>query len=163
MSVYEGREQQVLRLRRAGNADCDALKAMIFGVLMEYGLPPDPAATDHDLDDIEGHYHRHGGLFDVLVGPEGELLGSVGLAPLAGNTGELRKMYLAAHARGWGWGQRLLRHALAGARERGYRRVVLETASVLHEAIALYEREGFRPYHPAHLAPRCDQAWYLDL
>jgi hypothetical protein len=38
-----------------------------------------------------------------------------------------------------------------------------ETASVLREAVALYERYGFRRYEPGHLAARCDAAYYLDL
>ena len=46
------------RLRPATNADSAAVKAMIFGVLIEYGLKPDPACTDADLDDLEGNYAK---------------------------------------------------------------------------------------------------------
>ena len=73
------------------------------------------------------------------------------------------KMYLAPEARGCGWGRRLLEHALARAAELGFRRVVLETASVLQAAIALYERDGFQRYTSSHLAARCDAAYFLDL
>jgi len=72
-------------------------------------------------------------------------------------------MYLEPAARGQGWGRRLLEHAITKARALGFQRVILETASVLHAAIALYERRGFRRYHPEHLAARCDAAYYLDL
>jgi putative acetyltransferase len=72
-------------------------------------------------------------------------------------------MYLARPARGRGCGRRLLEHALARAAALGFTRVVLETASVLREAVALYERSGFRPYVSEHLAARCDTAYYLDL
>ena len=40
---------------------------------------------------------------------------------------------------------------------------MLETASVLRAAVALYERYGFQRYTPSHLASRCDAAYYLDL
>jgi hypothetical protein len=45
----------------------------------------------------------------------------------------------------------------------GIARVVLETATVLKEAIALYRSVGFRPTTRAELATRCDQAWELRL
>ena len=72
-------------------------------------------------------------------------------------------MYLAPSARGQGFGRRLLEHALARAADLGFSRVVLETASVLREAVALYERYGFQRYTTEHLASRCDTAYYLDL
>ena len=54
-------------------------------------------------------------------------------------------------------------YSLKRAKELGFSRVTLETASVLKEAIALYQSYGFRSYAPDHLAGRCDQAHYLDL
>jgi putative acetyltransferase len=150
-------------LRPATNADAPAVRELVFGVLREYGLKPDPAETDADLEDIEASYLARGGSFHVLEAADGTLIGSVGLYPLADGTCELRKMYLARAARGHGLGKRLLDHALRTARARGYRRVVLETALVLKEAIALYQRYGFRPYQAAHRSSRCDQTFELDL
>jgi putative acetyltransferase len=72
-------------------------------------------------------------------------------------------MYLRKEARGQGVGGRLLRRALAYARARGARRMELETASVLKEAIALYAGAGFRPIQRPVLASRCDQIFALDL
>jgi len=57
----------------------------------------------------------------------------------------------------------LLEDALAKARQLGFARITLETASVLKEAIRLYESYGFKPYTPDHLSRRCDQAYVLDL
>ena len=91
------------------------------------------------------------------------VVGSVGLYPIDRPTCELRKMYLHSAFRGKGLGRHLLDHALKRAKELGFSRVTLETASVLKEAIALYQSYGFRPYAPDHLAGRCDQAHFLDL
>jgi putative acetyltransferase len=102
-------------------------------------------------------------MFDVLVDEAGHVVGSVGLFALSPSVCELRKMYLAAPARGLGFGRQMLEHALSRAQELGFARMVLETASVLHEAVALYERYGFRRYTPEHLAVRCDAAYFLDL
>jgi putative acetyltransferase len=152
-----------LVLRSATNKDRAAVERLVFGVLAEYGLKPNPDSTDSDLADIERSYCAPGGFFDVLVDDSGRIVGSVGLYPLSSSVCELRKMYLDRSARGLGHGRRLLEHALTRARELGYSRIVLETASVLREAIALYERRGFRRYTPDHLAQRCDAAYYLDL
>ena len=102
-------------------------------------------------------------MFDVLLDPSGAIVGTVGLCPMGHATAELRKMYLLGSCRGQGLGRRMLEHALERAKALGFRKVTLETASVLKEAIALYERHGFTPYTPSHLAQRCDQAYYLDL
>lgn len=149
------------RLRGATRADATALRELVFGVLREYGLEPDPAGTDADLDDVEVSYR--GGIFDVVEDSSGRLVGSVGLHPIDAATCELRKMYLAREVRGRGLGRNLLEHALARARALGFRRVVLETATVLSEAIALYRRYGFERYVPAQLSKRCNEAYALDL
>ena len=150
-------------LRSATNADSHAIKELVFAVLREYQLQPDPDGTDADLNDIETSYLRSGGCFDVLVDVPGAIVGSVGLYPIDSVTCELRKMYLSQQVRGQGQGRRLLEHALERAKEIGFRRIVLETASVLKEAIALYRRYGFRPYQATHLSQRCDGAYVLDL
>ena len=152
-----------LTLRPATNRDRQAIEALVFGVLAEYGLKPDPGATDADLQDIEVSYIARGGMFDVLADDAGQVVGSVGLMPISPSVCELRKMYLAPPVRSHGFGRRLLEHALRRARELGFDRVVLETACVLRKVIALYERYGFRRYTPEHLAARCDAAYLLDL
>jgi putative acetyltransferase len=150
-------------IRSATNGDSDAVKELVFAVLREYQLQPDPDGIDADLNDIETSYLRSGRRFAVLVDSHGVIVGSVGLYPIDSATCELRKMYLSYQVRGQGQGKRLLEYALTQAKEIGFRRVVLETASVLKEAIALYQRYGFRPYEAPHLSQRCDGAYALDL
>ncbi|MEY3911747.1 MAG: 2-amino-4-hydroxy-6-hydroxymethyldihydropteridine diphosphokinase [Verrucomicrobiota bacterium] len=152
-----------LLLRSAVPADRHAIEALVFSVLADYGLRGDPEGTDRDLADLDGVYLKSGGTFDVLIDEAGEVVGSVGLSRISATTCELRKMYLAGSARGQGEGRRLLLHALARAKQLGFRRVELETASVLREALALYVAHGFKPFIPAHLSPRCDCAYSLEL
>ena len=128
-------------LRPATNDDRDAIERLVFTALAEHGLKPDPSGTDADLHDMQASYFADGGAFDLLVDASGQVVGSVGLCRVFDSTCELRKMSLAPEVRGCGWGRRLLEHALARASELGFRRVVLETASV-RTAIALYERYG---------------------
>jgi GNAT superfamily N-acetyltransferase len=147
-------------IRPAERADSAAVRALVTAVLGEYGLPPDPLGTDADLDDIALHY-RDGHFWVVDDG--GAVVGSCALYPVGDGVVELRKMYLAPSVRGHGWGRRLLEQALAAARADGYVRIQLETATVLKEAIGLYQRYGFERVERAPESCRCDQLWELGL
>jgi putative acetyltransferase len=151
------------RLRRASNKDREEVTRLVYGVLKEYDLEPEPGATDADLEDIEQSYFARGGTFLVLEDQDGSIIGAYGLYPLENQTCELRKMYLSSSHRGKGLGKLLLDDALSRARQLGFRKMVLETASVLKEAIALYKSYGFAEYEADHLSSRCDQAYLLEL
>lgn len=150
-------------IRDAANRDRERVAALIFNILAEFGLQPDPESTDADLNGIEGNYIHSGGLFELIEDKKGNLLGTVGLYPLDKVTCELRKMYFVPQARGIGLGRYVLERAVSRAREFGFKAVVLETAGVLKEAIRLYTRFGFVPMQSGHLSARCDRAYILKL
>ena len=151
------------KLRLANNTDRENITRLVFDVLKEYDLKPDPSSTDKDLKDIESSYFKRGGTFLVLEAKDGSIVGAYGLYPMEEQTCELRKMYLQKAYRGKGLGKFLMEDALARARRLGFKKMVLETASVLKEAIALYKSYGFEEYTPGHLSSRCDQAYSLVL
>lgn len=149
--------------RSASNADCERVQDLVFGVLREYGLAPDPDGTDRDITDIETHYLKRGGVFEILEDAEGNLLGTCGLYPLDGDTIELRKMYFEKKLRGRGYGKKLLERMIETARALGFKQIHLETHSALKEAIALYKKYGFKPTEEEKVTPRCDQTYFLEL
>ena len=151
------------RIRAATNADVPRIKEVVFAALEEYGLHPDPGGTDRDLDDVEVNYLARGGLFEVVVDDDGQVVGSAGLYPLSDGRVELRKMYLAPSARRRGLGKQLLERMIGGACRLGYQEIVLQTNAVLKEAVALYRRYEFTPTELQRLSPRCDQAYGLRL
>jgi len=64
---------------------------------------------------------------------------------------ELKRMFVAPEQRGAGIGRAIVAALEAWAKELGYRAMVLETGTLQHEAIALYERAGYQrtePYGP---------------
>ncbi len=150
-------------IRRATNADIAAVRQVIFTALEEYGLCPDPAGTDADLADLENCYFARGGDFEVVELPDGRIVGSAGLMRLSDQRAELRKMYLAKEYRGRGIGRTLLGRMLAAARRLGYREIVLQTNTVLIEAVQLYRSAGFTPVEIERMSPRCDHAYLLRL
>ena len=155
-------EESGISVRLATNEDAGQIRELVFGILAEYNLKPDPEGIDADLYDIESSYFGNGGVFEVLVDGAGSIIGSVGLFRIDEKTVELRKMYLDKAFRGAGLGKITLKRMIATATGLGYKKMVLETASPLVEAIGLYKSFGFRPAEAAH-APRCDRAFFYDL
>lgn len=150
-------------IRSATNADGENIKKLVFGILHEFGLTPEPDGTDTDLNDIENEYIRRGGLFEILEDENGNLLGTVGLFPLDNETVELRKMYFDKSLRGRGFGKKMLERMIERAREMKFKRIYLETASILKSAVGLYEKYGFAPTTEGIHSERCDAAYFLNL
>ena len=80
----------------------------------------------------------------------GDVLGVAALKHLDHRHAELKSMHTAQQARGRGIGGILVDHVIAVARERGYRRVSLETGSgpAFAAARRLYLRMSFTPCGP---------------
>ena len=137
----------MLSFRPIRPEDDAAVASIIRAVMPEFGADgPGFAIHDPEVSSMSAAYSRPGAAYFV-VEKEGVVVGGAGIAPLDGGDGqtaELRKMYFLPQARGHGMGERLLRHALAIARELGYARVYLETLTGMDAAQRLYERLGFR-------------------
>ncbi|WP_155058064.1 GNAT family N-acetyltransferase [Streptomyces blattellae] len=58
---------------------------------------------------------------------------------------EIKRMFVVPEARGRGLARRILRALEDSARAAGRVRMVLETGTPLHEAMALYAANGYRP------------------
>jgi putative acetyltransferase len=150
------------RLRPATNRDAAEIWNVISAILSSFGIVADQKTTDRDLTDIEDHYWDRGGVFFVLLDGQ-TVIGTVALRRESDRVCELCRMYLAADHRGLGLGRRLFDHAMAEARNRGFREIYLKTASVLTTAIALYESAGFRPVSDSKAEGNCDRVMRMEL
>jgi putative acetyltransferase len=151
------------QIRPATNEDVAAVKDVFFLTLEEFGLPASRETTGTDLNDLETNYFKSGGTFEVVVSPDGRIVGSVGLRLLGDRRAELCKLYLRPEVRGIGLGSFLLRRTIQRARELGCEEVRLLTHSVLRDAARLYQRQGFTAVQPEHPSTRCDRAYSLRL
>ncbi len=133
--------------------------AIIRSVLAEYGLGWEPEGADRDVLHVETYYQAIGGEFWVIE-QQGKLVGTGAYYPIARgeNAVEIRKMYLLPTARGQGLGRFLLQSLETAAAARGYEQAWIETASVLAEAVTLYERSGYQPATGVETA-RCDRVY----
>lgn len=132
---------------------------LIAAVLAEYGLQSEPDRTDWDVWNVEDAYQKTGGQFWV-VEQAGKLTGTAAFYPIerGKNAVEIRKMYLLPAARGKGLGRFLLQELERTITEQGYEQIWIETASVLREAVKLYEASGYIPSTGVETA-RCDRVY----
>ncbi len=56
---------------------------------------------------------------------------------------EVKRVFLKKEYRGRGLSKELMKHLEARAKDRGYRKLVLETGAVLKEAMSLYQKLGY--------------------
>lgn len=148
--------------------DRAAAAAVIRQVLEEYGLPWEPDLADRDVIAVEECYLQRGGEFWVVERQSAgttSLVGTGAYYPLPRDRGkavEIRKMYLLPIARGRGLGCYLLARLEAAIAARGFAEIAVETASILTEAVRLYERNGYEPSPEVETA-RCDRAYIKRL
>jgi putative acetyltransferase len=105
---------------------------------------------DAELAGLPGDYAPPHGLL-LIARVDDAVAGCVAAHRWDGGDCEMKRLYVRDAFRGTGCGGALVRRVLAWARERGYRRVVLDTLPSMASAQRMYERLGFReiePYRP---------------
>ncbi|NES92019.1 MULTISPECIES: GNAT family N-acetyltransferase [Okeania] len=117
---------------------------IISSVLAEYGLNWEPKDADRDVLQVEKFYQNVGGEFWVIEKQE-KILGTAAYYTISrGNkAAEIRKMYLLPEVRNQGLGKFLLKELENKIIECKFQEIWIETATVLQEAVKLYESSGY--------------------
>lgn len=102
-----------------------------FGRTFDPGPEPDPDA-----------YAPPRGIF-LLALQRDEVLGCAGLRPDGPQGAEVKRLWVAPHARGRGLSHRLMLAVEQAAQDLGVTRLRLDTSRHLPEAFALYSRHGW--------------------
>lgn len=151
------------RIRRWQPEDRDEVGYIVATVLAEYGLGWEPQGSDRDALEVETSYWQPGGEFWVVE--DGiTLVGTAGYYPVSrgDRAVEIRKMYLLPSARGQGLGRYLLEQLEMAIQNQGFRQIWVETASILKEAVRLYEANGYQPATGVETA-RCDRIYQKQI
>lgn len=149
-------------LRRVDPADADAIRAVAAYVAeldrrFPGGFRPG-AALAKDAESLR----PPGGMF-VLARVDGQVVACGGVQRLDDDTGEIKRMWVADGRRGAGLGRLMLARLEAETRRLGYRRVRLDTNGTLSEAIAMYERSGYRSVERYNDNPYAQRWFEKDL
>jgi putative acetyltransferase len=137
----------------------ESASEIIHSVLSEYGLGWEPNGADQDVLQVEEYYLATGGEFWVIE-QENKLVGTGAYYPISRgkNAVEIRKMYLLQSVRGKGLGKYLLQQLEETITLRGFEEIWIETASVLVEAVKLYESCGYQAATGVETS-RCDRVY----
>jgi N-acetylglutamate synthase-like GNAT family acetyltransferase len=138
--------------RPYAKSDEDAVIAHILAIQQGEFAVPVTAAEQPDLRAVAEVYQSGTGGFWVAES-EGRIVGTIGLIGFGKDQGALRKMFVAAEARGreMGVAARLLDILVEHARGKGIAGITLGTVAKLHAAIRFYEKNGFVLVAPEEL------------
>ncbi|MEM9926277.1 MAG: GNAT family N-acetyltransferase [Cyanobacteria bacterium P01_D01_bin.50] len=150
-------------IRQWKPSDRHKAASVIHSVLSEYGLDWEPDGADKDVLEVKDYYLDKGGEFWIIE-YQGEIFGTGAYYPIerGENAVEIRKMYLLPKARGLGLGKYLLQQLEAAISCRSFKQIWIETASVLSEAVKLYETNGYKPATGVE-TERCDRVYFKEL
>ncbi|MFW6358099.1 MAG: GNAT family N-acetyltransferase [Chroococcales cyanobacterium] len=154
---------QEFLIRDWESCDRHAAANVIRDVLIEYGLPWQPDEADQDVIEVEKFYLNSGGEFWVIE-QQGNIIGTGAYYPVkrGNNAVEIRKMYLLPSVRGKGLGKYLLKELEKAIEANGFQEIWIETASLLKEAVQLYESSGYQPETGIE-TKRCDRIYCKKL
>lgn len=150
-----------LTIRKAIVGDEEKVLKLVQEVLNLYGLNLNPDYEDLDITNIPKYYTKNNGDFEVIE-YKGEIIGSYGIYKIDDETCELRKMYLKREFQGLGLGNIMLENSMRLAINLNYKKIILQTNSVLYKAIKLYKKYGFEEFEE-EVCERCDLAMVREI
>ena len=124
--------------------DSDAARALIEE-LEAYLIPLSPAESRHGYS-IEKLLDEQVPFF--IIRDNGTPVGCGGVKLFGNDYAEIKRMYIRPQFRGLSFAKLMLNHLAEYARNHGVALLRLETGIAQREAIALYERSGFRSIPP---------------
>ena len=134
-------------IREIQQEDNSKIEKIIKDVFHEFNLPlTGTTYVDAETTMVFETFNRSKAVYYVIE-IDGEVLGGGGIIQLQDykeDVCELQKMYFDPKIRGKGLGKLLLEKIIDEAKDLGYRKCYLESASALTKAISMYEKNGFK-------------------
>jgi len=136
-----------IKIREIQPKDNAQIEAVIRGCFHEFKIPL--VGTAYEDDETPNMYESYQNSNDVyfVIDTDGEILGGGGVKPLKNfedkDVCEIQKMYFSPKIRGKGYGKLLFEKCIEVAKELGYKKAYVESASQLKAAIHIYKSYGF--------------------
>ncbi|HKB45314.1 MAG TPA: GNAT family N-acetyltransferase [Chitinophagaceae bacterium] len=133
-------------IRTIQPGDNTTLAKIVKNTLAEFGANhPNTVYYDPTTDALYELFQKRGSAYFVAE-VNYEIVGGGGIYPTDGldrDTCELVKMYLLPKIRGIGLGRLLIEKCIEQAKEKGYKKIYLESMPELKQALKVYEKFGF--------------------
>ncbi len=134
-------------IREIKKEDNAQIEQIIKDCFHEFDIPlTGTAYEDIETTQMFESYQKDNEVYYV-IDDDGEVLGGSGVKHLrdfGDDICELQKMYYSPTVRGKGLGKLMFEKSLNTAKELGYKKCYLESASQLKAAIHIYESSGFK-------------------
>ncbi len=135
-----------INIRNILPTDNSALAKIVKGTLAEFGANhPGTVYYDATTDALFELFQNDKAVYNVAE-LNGEVVGGGGIYPTEGlpiDTCELVKMYLLSNARGLGLGKIMIEKCIEQAKQKGFKKIYLETMPELKQALNVYAKFGF--------------------
>ncbi len=139
---------------------------MAYAQFLEDDFGIDLAFQDfaEELAGLPGRYAAPEGEILIARDKGGACVGCIAFRRYDAESCEMKRLYVAPEMRRQSLGTRLVNALVVKARDRGYRRMILDTAEFLGAATSLYEGYGFVEIPPYNDSPVPGMRYFaLDL
>ena len=133
-------------IRKIKPEDNTAIEKVIKDIFPEFNMPM--VGTAYEDKETPRMFESYQGEKEVyyIIEENGTVVGGGGIKPLRDfetEVCELQKMYYSPTIRGKGLGKKMFNKCMQAAKDLGYKKCYLESASQLKTAIHIYENNGF--------------------
>jgi ribosomal protein S18 acetylase RimI-like enzyme len=139
----------VITIAPAGNLT--TIRELITEYANSLGVDLSFQDLDHELSTLNSFYE-----LILLARDVDRIAGCVALRRIDAETCEMKRLYVRPAFRGMNLGRELATHIIDAARERGYKRMRLDTLPTMTAAIPLYQSLGFVEIEPYRFNPIAD-------
>ena len=136
-----------LLIRKIKPDDNLVIEQIIKDIFSEFNMPM--VGTAYEDNETPNMYESYQGEKEMyfVIEDNGVVVGGGGIKPLRDfetDICELQKMYFSPSIRGKGFGKKMFNICMQAAKDYGYKKCYLESASQLKVAIHIYENNGFK-------------------
>lgn len=147
-----------MQIRLANKQDEPAVSKLVFEVMEEFGLSPEPLGSESDLKNIEGQYFGHNGVF-LVAEDERSIVGIAGARRSNDLDLELVRLAVAKSWRGKKIARQLIESVFKFAGDLDYKRILVEPARQYPGSDRALMHWGFTSDPSEDAQP----VWYFDL
>lgn len=145
------------------DADYDVAASLFREYAAELPIALDFQHFEEELNNLKNIYNKNYGGGIVLCKVNQVIIGCAGIRKFNNEIAELKRMWISPSERGKGFGNKIIKAALALAISENYKAVVLDTLNHMHAAIKIYRGAGFKETEAYYFNPHKDALYFKKI